>query len=170
MLKFGSTVLASLLMLLSVPAYLSRENANASAASYSTLGQKKKKLTPPSKRNNSEEVKARLTELFDLCRRDDLDAAAAYFVYRGPDDSRKWKDVYHASDSMERAEVKDICLRIKSYLDTSDGYEFGAIKVEREREGEWHALEVSFRQGNEKKKAIFAFLRIKGRFAIGDID
>ncbi len=150
----------------SVPA---TNSATAAAASYSTPEQRKN-LTPLAQASDPEAVKARLTELFDLCRRDDLEAAAAYFVYRGPDKSREWKDVLNSHDSEERAAVESLCGRIKNYLDESDGYEFGAVKVEREREGEWHALEVSFRQGEQTKKAIFAFLLIKGQFAIGDID
>lgn len=118
----------------------------------------------------AETVETRLTKLFDICKSGDTDAAAAYFVYRGPDKSREWKDTYRASDPFEKAEVKDICLRIKGYLDESERYQFGAVKVERESEGEWHALEVSFQQGGEVKKVTFAFLQIKGQFAIGDID
>lgn len=168
MLKFGSTVLATLLMLLGLSAYPGRNSASATVAGYSTPEQKN--LTPPADDSASEKVKTRLTELFRLCQSDDLEAAAAYFVYRGPDKSREWKDVFNASDSEERSAVESLCGRIKNYLDESDGYEFGAVKVEREREGKWHALEVSFPRGDQTKKAIFAFLLIKGQFAIGDID
>lgn len=170
MLKFGSTVLATLLILFAscasnVPA---TNSASATTASYSTPEQKNP--TPTADASDPETVEARLTDLFDLCRRDDLEAAAAYFVYRGPDKSREWKDVLNSRDSEERSAVESICQRIKGYLDESDGYQFGAVKVEREREGEWHALEVSFQRGDKVKKAIFAFLLIKGQFSIGDID
>ncbi len=115
-------------------------------------------------------VKTRLTELFALCKAGDSDAAAGYFVYRGPDESRKWKDTYRAADAAERAEVKDACARIKNYLDESQGYTFGPVKVERESEGAWRVVEVSFKQGEETKRVIFAFLPVKGQFSIGDID
>jgi hypothetical protein len=115
-------------------------------------------------------VETRLTELFDLCRNGDVDEAAAYFVYRGPDKSREWKDTFRASDPLERAGVKELCRRITGYLDESEAYVFGEVKVERESEGVWHALEVSFQKEDKSKKVIFAFLKIKGRFAIGDID
>lgn len=143
--------------------------ANASMSGQKTLTLRKNQIIAAMNKRD-EILKTRLTELFDLCQRDDLEAAAAYFVYRGPDKSREWKDVFNASDSEERSAVESICSRIKGYLDMSDGYEFGAVKVEREREGEWHALEVSFQHGEKTKKAVFAFLLIKGQFAIGDID
>ena len=115
-------------------------------------------------------VGTRLTELFGLCKADDIDAAAGYFVYRGPDKSREWRDTYRAADAAERAAVQDGCARIKSYLDESEGYAFGPVKVERESEGEWHVVEVSFKQGAGTQRVIFAFLRVKGQFSIGDID
>lgn len=115
-------------------------------------------------------VKTRLTELFGLCEAGDFDAAAGYFVYRGPDKGREWKDTYRAADASERAEVRAGCARIKSYLGESRGYTFGPVKVERESEGEWHVVEVTFRQDEATKRVIFAFLPVKGQFSIGDID
>lgn len=115
-------------------------------------------------------VKTRLVELFGLCKTKGINAAAAYFVYRGPDKGREWKDTYRATDPAERAAVEDGCARIKGYLDQSESYTFGPVKVEKESEGDWHVIEVSFKQGEETKKVIFAFLPVKGQFAIGDID
>ncbi len=115
-------------------------------------------------------VKKRLTELFGLCRAGDFSAVAGYFVYRGPDKAREWKDTYRAADAAERAEVRDACARIKGYLDESRGYSLGPVKVERESEGVWHVIAVTFKQGAETKRAIFAFLPVKGQFSIGDID
>ena len=115
-------------------------------------------------------VKTRLTELFGLCKAGDFGAAAGYFVYRGPDKNREWKDTYRAADAAERAEVQAGCARIKSYLDESRGHTFGPVKVERESEGEWHVIAVSFKRGAETKRAVFAFLPVKGQFSIGDID
>jgi hypothetical protein len=120
--------------------------------------------------STDEALKTRLTEVFELCRSEDFAAAAAYFVYRGPDKNREWKDVLRASEAGEKAAVKALCRRIRSYLDDSDDHEFGRVKVKRESEGQWHALEVSFRRGEQTKKAIFAFLLIEEQFAIGDID
>jgi len=127
-------------------------------------------LALPAHASERKPVKTRLTELFGLCKAGDSDAAAGYFVYRGPDESRKWKDTYRAEDAAERAEVKDACARIKSYLDESQGYTFGPVRVERESEGQWRIVEVSFRQGEETRRVLFAFLPVKGQFSIGDID
>ena len=118
----------------------------------------------------AQKVKSRLVKVFGLCRSGNAGEAAAYFVYRGADKSREWKDTFRASDAAEKAEVGEVCRRIKGYLDKSEGYRFGEVKMEREREGVWHVLEVSFQQGGNIKKVLFAFLIIKGQFSIGDID
>lgn len=126
--------------------------------------------TLPQGTDNPEAVKTRLTELFGHCKTGGINSAASYFVYRGPDKSREWKDTYRVADPAERAAVQDGCARIKGYLDKSTGYTFGPVKVEKEPEGDWHAVEVSFKQGEETKRVIFAFLPVKGQFSIGDID
>ncbi|HWS99162.1 MAG TPA: hypothetical protein VN256_02745 [Pyrinomonadaceae bacterium] len=115
-------------------------------------------------------VRTRLTELFGLCKTGGINSAASYFVYRGPDKSREWKDTYRAADPAERAAVQDGCARIKGYLDESQQHTFGPVKVEKESEGDWHVIEVSFKQGAATKKVTFAFLPVKGQFAVGDID
>ena len=163
-----STGFAAMLFAAGVLTMPVTKSARTTIADRLTPGQEEKKPAQPA--SNTETVETRLTKLFDICQTGDADAAAAYFVYRGPDKSRKWKDTYRARDPFEKAEVKDICLRIKGYLDESKGYRFGEVKVEREAEGEWHALEVSFRQDGQTRKILFAFLLIKGQFAIGDID
>lgn len=120
--------------------------------------------------DQSEAAKGRLLELFDLCKAGEHDKAAAYFVYRGPDKKREWKDVLKASNLQERKAVESYCQRIKGYLEGSTGYAFGEFKVERESEGEWNVWEFIFKHGDQSKKVYFAFLKVKGKYAIGDID
>jgi hypothetical protein len=124
----------------------------------------------PETAGNPATVETRLTELFDICKSGKAEDAASYFVYRGPDEKRKWKDTLRADDPLEKAALEEGCREIKNLLDGSQGYVLGEVKVERESEGEWNALEVSFQQGEKTKKLIFAFLLVKGQFAVGDID
>ncbi|HEX8887634.1 MAG TPA: hypothetical protein VF779_00550 [Pyrinomonadaceae bacterium] len=117
-----------------------------------------------------EAVEIRLARLFDICRSDKPEDAASYIVYRGEDKTREWKDTLHADEPADKAAIVGICWRIKSYLDQSTNYSFDGVHVKKESEGEWHALDASFYQGEKAKKVIFAFLLINGQFAIGDID
>ena len=162
-------LLAGLAVLLSGAACSGGTETSGNAASLNQPAPQSSR-TLPRGTDDPEAVKTRLEELFGLCKTKGINTAASYFVYRGPDKSREWKDTYRASDPAERAVVEDGCARIKGYLDKSESYTFGPVKVEKEREGDWHVIEVSFKQGAQTRRVTFAFLPIKGQFAIGDID
>jgi hypothetical protein len=141
----------------------------ALAANYSTQ-QQQQSPPPVADATDAAPVETRLTELFGFCQSGDLEMAAPYFVYRGPDKAREWKDTLRADDPLDKGAVREICRRVKGYLDEGQSYSFGEVKVEKESEGEWHALEVTFQGGDKTSKATFAFLLVKGQFSIGDID
>lgn len=171
--KMKKTIVgASILMLMVILSGAScSTQTKAGDATSSRLASPSKLTSSLTSANDPVPVETRLSELFGFCKGDQIEAATPYFVYRGEDKAREWKDTFHADNAVERGAARDICLRIKNYLDENQGYSFGAVKVEKESEGEWHALEVTFEQGRDKrKKVIFAFLLIKGRYAIGDID
>jgi hypothetical protein len=119
--------------------------------------------------SKSERVKGRLVELFELAKDDKYSDAASYIVYRGMDESRKWKDVYDYENAKDQEDVVNICSRIKTYLEIGGDYEFRKFKTETESEGEWFIWEVSFYK-LEDKRVYFAFLKIKGKYCLGDID
>ncbi|HKR01185.1 MAG TPA: hypothetical protein VJT09_10955, partial [Pyrinomonadaceae bacterium] len=170
----GAILALGLTTFLSIAPCSTRTQAavKANAGGANQLAQDGQRKSPEQQEGSpdSETVETRLDELFELCRRGDASGAATYFVYRGPDKSREWKDTYRAGVPAERAAVGEMCLRIKGYLDKSLDYTSGEVRVKRESEGEWHVVEVTFRQEEESQKITFAFLRVKGRFAIGDID
>ena len=121
--------------------------------------------------DESENVKERLIELFELSKEGDYTVAASYVVYRGPDEAREWKDVCNTENEEELKDVMGICFRIKGYLDESTGYTFEEYSTEEESEGVWCVWEVLFeREDKEPKKVYFCFLDIDGKYAIGDID
>jgi len=94
--------------------------------------------------------------------------AAQYIVYRGEDESRKWKDFANYEDEKEKQYVDDVCYRINTIIGGGD-IEFGKFSTEDESEGTWYVQEVKYGQ-DFQKTAIFAFLKIGDRFALGDID
>jgi hypothetical protein len=163
--------LSLILSLTACSAKTQTTTANATTANLSTPTQMpQKNLTRAEDAGDPVPVETRLTELFGFCKSDDPETAAPYFVYRGPDKAREWKDTMRADDPLEKGAVRELCKRVKGYLEESQSYSFGAVEVRREREGEWHALEVSFRKGDETRKVTFAFLPVKGQFSVGDID
>jgi len=119
-----------------------------------------------------EGIKARksLLELFDFCGSGDYEKAAEYIVYRGPDETRKWKSVCDYGNAEEKKQVEGVCGRIKGYLTISDRFELGQFTTEEESEGKWLVWEVIFFAGEKKEKVYFAFLQVGERYAVGDID
>src|SRR5262249_48442296 len=117
-----------------------------------------------------EAVKKDLLKLFKLCSSGLYSKAAGHLVYRGPDKAREWVDIYHYQNPAERNEVESIVRSIKALLERSDSYKFSKFVKKAETEGEWYVWEVSFRRGEKEGKVSFAFLKIRGRYALGDID
>lgn len=120
-------------------------------------------------KKKEEAVKKRLEKLFEIAKGDDWSKAAPYIVYRGEDEKRnRWKEV--CDYEKDKKYVDEICREIKGFLKDHDSYEIGKFKMKKESEGVWHSLEVTFKKGDTTKKKIFAFLKIKDDYALGDID
>lgn len=129
----------------------------------------------------AEEVKESLKNLIDICNNAENDPnakemgmfyrAAPYIVYRGVDEKRRWKDVSDYSSPDERLYVDVLCQRVKRTFLPTTAYRFGTFQMEIESEGVWYSWEVIYQSKTEKeRKAIFSFLNIKGKYALGDID
>ena len=119
----------------------------------------------------SQQLRHRLSQLFALCQANNLKRTAAYCVYRGPDEARRWHDVYHFAAKDEREEIESICYRIRNYLHESKSYQFGRFWCKEQLEGEWCAWEVRwFRRTGAAENVAFAFLKVGRRYALGDID
>lgn len=97
--------------------------------------------------------------------------AAQYIVYRGDDKSRAWKVMSDYKNEYEKRGVDDICERInRTANQDSSGYKIIKYLTEKESEGTWHVLMVSYKKKGVEKSAAFAFLKIGNRFGLGDID
>ena len=121
-------------------------------------------------KEKEETVRKRLAELFEICKGEDLSKAAGYVVYRGVDKDRKWKDPCDYKNEDEKKAVDRICERIKGYFKDYESHEIVKFHAEKESEGEWCILEVTFKKAEKTKKVAFCFLKVKDAYAIGDID
>jgi len=133
-------------------------------------------------KSDSAQVARTLHELLLICRSVDFKdplvtklgtyyKAAAYIVYRGDDKKRAWKTVSDYTNEYEKKGVDDVCERINrtANLD-SNGYKIIKYFTEKESEGTWHVLTVSYKKKGVEKTAAFAFLKIGNKFCLGDID
>jgi hypothetical protein len=139
-------------------------------------------LKAQSNKADSIQVAKALHELLLICRSVDLAdpkvktlgtfyKAAPYIVYRGEDKTRAWKVMSDYSKEYDKKGVDDICERInRTANQDSLGYKIIHYRSEKESEGTWHVLMVSYKKKGVEKSAEFAFLKIGNRFALGDID
>jgi hypothetical protein len=97
--------------------------------------------------------------------------AAPYIVYRGDDKKRAWKVMSDYTNEYEKKGVDDVCERInRTANQDSSGYKIIKYFTEKESEGTWHVLMVSYKKKGVEKTAAYAFLKIGNKFGLGDID
>ena len=131
---------------------------------------------------DSAQVAKTLHELLLICRSVDFAdpkvkqlgnfyKAAPYIVYRGDDKKRAWKVMSDYTNTYDKKGVDDVCERInRTANQDSLGYKIIKYFTEKESEGTWHVLRVSYKKKGVEKTAAFAFLKIGNRFGLGDID
>lgn len=130
---------------------------------------------------DSAQVAQTLKELFTVCRAVDFKdpksielgvfyKAAPYVVYRGEDKNRAWKDIANYRNADEKKGVDEVCLRINGTVNRDTGFKIIKYLTNTESEGTWHVLLVTYLKKGVTKQLAFAFLKINGKFALGDID
>lgn len=116
-------------------------------------------------------VKARIVELFDLCKAGKNSEASSYLMYRGPDQSRSGKDVMRYENELEKREVEGTCAGINKNREQSEDYEFARFRTQTKGDGsEVVAWEIYFQQGPMKAGTIYAFTLLDGKYVLVDVD
>ena len=130
---------------------------------------------------DSSKVAQRLTELLSICRNVDFSdpktsslglfyKAAPYIVYQGDDEARRWKSVTNYSKPDEKEQVDIICTRINQSINQDTAYRITRFVTNKECEGIWNLVYVSYKKDGRNRNITFAFLKIGKTYAIGDID
>ena len=140
-------------------------------------------LTAASQKNKTDslQVAKTLNEILTICRSIDFAdpkvlqpgafyEAAPYVIYRGDDKKRKWKDFADYNKADEKLRVDEVCERINRTANQYSTYTIIKYFTETESEGTWHVLMVTYKNKDVKKTSAYAFLKINGRFGLGDID
>jgi hypothetical protein len=96
--------------------------------------------------------------------------AAPYIIYCGADKKRAWKSFANYSRAEDKKGVDEVCIRINETVNRDAAYKIVKYITEKESEGTWHVLVISYKKNDVAKEAAFAFLKIGKRFGLGDID
>lgn len=134
------------------------ETLRASTEAKASLDFKK----PEFKKTLEEQVKRIITK----AKENNPDAFITELVYRGDDENRKWKSVMNENDPDEKQQADQFMKRVAKLILPCENYEVGDLRSDRESEGLWIVLEMNCGE----KIISFAFLKIGGRFLLGDID
>lgn len=121
--------------------------------------------------NDKSKVRAATETLFKTALAGDFPGMAPLMAYRGNDKARKWKSPCRYKNEDEKSYVDRTTSKIQVILDGKKSHEFVEFIQETEREGTWHVWVVNLKydDGSEDQKA-FAFLKIDGKYLLGDID
>lgn len=114
-----------------------------------------------------QEVKLQIDSLLSYIKNKATESFAMHTVYRDDDPVRKWKSVYDPGHSKELKAAKLVLEEMKKALADCSFREFDSFKTQVQDEGTWYIY--SFACGSTKKVHL-AFLKIKGSYALGDID
>ena len=136
---------------------------------------------PARAQSDSAAAAATLRSLLNICKNVDFGdpktseagmfyKAAQYIIYRGDDKKRAWKEFANYSNASEKKGVDEVCIRINETVNRDSSNRIIKYFTEKESEGTWHVLLVSYTRKGVEKKAAFAFLKIGNRFGLGDID
>jgi hypothetical protein len=108
----------------------------------------------------------KIKKIIASVKENDLPAFAQNLVYRGEDETRKWKTQLNFNDNTEKQQSEEFMQRVKRAIENCTDYKTGDIKTENESEGTWIIMPMLC--GN--KTVSFAFLKIGENYLLGDID
>lgn len=96
--------------------------------------------------------------------------AAPYIIFHGNDKKRAWKDFARYGNPVEKKGVDAICTKINETVNRDTAYKIIKYFTQKESEGTWHVLMITYQKKGVEKHAAYAFLKIGRRYGLGDID
>jgi hypothetical protein len=109
-------------------------------------------------------------QLVDACKAKDQAAAAKYILYTGNDKKKAFKSFVNFSTKEGKEAVNEWCGIIKRDILENASYEIVRFEIEKESEGDWYILTLSCISDGEESTLSVAFLKVNGKFGLGDID
>ena len=117
-----------------------------------------------------EEFKAEIENFVYLVEQKRYVELAEKIVYRGDDESRKWKDLVDYSIDEEKDYVHQLVDKVNAKLSEAKSYKMVDVISEQESEGTWYVCTIQLKLAKGKSDFKLAFLNIAGTMALGDVD
>jgi hypothetical protein len=120
--------------------------------------------------SDSAKVARAFQQLVDACKAKDKATAAKYILYTGNDKKKAFKTFVNFNTKEGKEIVDEWCRIIKRDIMEFEKYEITGFEVEKESEGTWYILKLSCTSDGEVTTMGVAFLKVNGKFGLGDID
>jgi len=117
----------------------------------------------PDFKKNIEEV---TRKIINDVKENNMESFAQQIIYRGNQESRRWRSAVNINDSVEKLQTKEFMEKVGRQIEKCDAYEMGEIMTERQSEGVWIVLPMKCGD----KIISFAYLRINNKLMLGDTD
>jgi hypothetical protein len=111
-------------------------------------------------------LRNRVKQLVDFARDNKTKEFTECMVYRGEDESRKWKSAMTTADPDENGRVALLMKIIQTEMQDCQDYSYNKTTTDQESEGTWIVQPVICGEST----VYFAFLRIDGKLLLGDIE
>ncbi len=111
-------------------------------------------------------VQDKVEKLISYAKENKVKEFTENIVYRGEDESRRWRSAMNMNDTAEAERVTDFMKEVNFYIQNCPDRTFNEIRTESESEGTWIVMPV----GCSTSIVYFAFLRVNGELLLGDID
>ena len=99
-------------------------------------------------------------------KKNDLESFGQQIIYRGDDESRKWRSGVNMSDSLEKQQARDFMKKVSRNIENCSNYETGEILTERGSEGVWIIFPIKCGD----RVISFAYLRVNNKLMLGEND
>jgi hypothetical protein len=113
-------------------------------------------------------------EIIKLAQAHDYPALAGKLAYRGPFKSKEFAQPFDYTDAHDQRQVEATANRIIGFMEgvtaQSGGVTFGDV-YESVTDGlQWHAIEVYFNLGPDRRVRYFGYVQAGTQLLLGDID
>jgi hypothetical protein len=130
-----------------------------------------RKVTPKASSEDKDACREAVETLLKIAGNGKNKDAASLLVYRGADKGREWKTTCDYVREEDQLFVDKTMAKLQVISAGLESHTFREFITEKEQEGVWYVwvTDMRYQDGSQDEKA-FAFLKIKGKFALGDID
>lgn len=112
------------------------------------------------------DIEALSNKLVAAAKANNLEEFGNHLVYRGNDESKRWRTALNMKDSLEHQQAAELMQRLNRSLENCSNYKTGNFVTERESEGVWIVWPLDCGD----KIITLAYLRINGKLMLGDTD